>query len=116
MKLINFFLIIFLYFSNAYSNVESDFELWKKEFKAFALANGVSEKTYLKTIPKVKFLPKVIEYDRFQPEFYEDTKTYISKRTSEAKVKKGLDFYSNNKKLIDEIEKKFNVKIVRSRR
>ena len=109
MKLISFFLIILLYFSNAYSNVESDFELWKKEFKAFALANGVSEKTYLKTIPKVKFLPKVIEYDRFQPEFYEDTKTYISKRTSEAKVKKGLEFYNNNKELIDEIEKKFNV-------
>jgi len=109
MKLISFFLIILLYFSNAYSNVESDFELWKKEFKAFALENGVSEKTYLKTIPKVKFLPKVIEYDRFQPEFYEDTKTYISKRTSEAKVKKGLEFYNNNKELIDEIEKKFNV-------
>ena len=109
MKLISFFLIILLYFSNAYSNVESDFELWKKEFKAFALANGVSEKTYLKTIPKLKFLPKVIEYDRFQPEFYEDTKTYISKRTSEAKVKKGLEFYSNNKELIDEIEKKFNI-------
>ena len=109
MKLISFFLIILLYFSNAYSSVESDFELWKKEFKAFALANGVSEKTYLKTIPKVKFLPKVIEYDRFQPEFYEDTKTYISKRTSEAKVKKGLEFYNNNKELIDEIEKKFNV-------
>ena len=109
MKLISFFLFILLYFSNAYSNVESDFELWKKEFKAFALANGVSEKTYLKTIPKVKFLPKVIEYDRFQPEFYEDTKTYISKRTSEAKVKKGLEFYSKNKELINEIEKKFNV-------
>ena len=29
-----------------------------------------------------KFLPKVIEYDRYQPEFYEDTFTYISKRTS----------------------------------
>src|SRR6056300_740801 len=109
MKLISFFLIILLYFSNAYSNLESDFELWKKEFKSFALENGVSENTYLKTIPKVRFLPKVIEYDRFQPEFYEDTKTYISKRTSEAKVKKGLEFYSNNKELIDEIEKKFNV-------
>ena len=26
-----------------------------------------------------KFLPKVIEYDRYQPEFYEDTFTYIKK-------------------------------------
>ena len=24
-------------------------------------------------------LPKVIEYDRYQPEFYEDTFTYIKK-------------------------------------
>ena len=27
----------------------------------------------------VRFLPKVIEYDRYQPEFYEDTFTYIKK-------------------------------------
>ena len=27
-----------------------------------------------------KFLPKVIEYDRYQPEFYEDTFTYIKKK------------------------------------
>ena len=32
------------------------------------------------------------KYDRFQPEFYEDTKTYISKRTSKQKVKKGIKF------------------------
>ena len=35
-----------------------------------------------------KFLPKVIEYDRYQPEFYEDTKTYIGKRSSKKKFKK----------------------------
>jgi membrane-bound lytic murein transglycosylase B len=39
-----------------------------------------------------KFLPNVIKYDRYQPEFYEDTKTYISKRTSDKKVSKGLIF------------------------
>ena len=33
-----------------------------------------------------KFLPKVIEYDRFQPEFYEDTFTYIKKRASKKKL------------------------------
>ncbi len=39
---------------------------------------------------KAIFLPKVIEYDRYQPEFYEDTKTYVSKRTSKDRVKKGI--------------------------
>ncbi len=57
----------------------------------------------------VKFLPKVIEYDRYQPEFYEDTKTYITKRTSKKKVKKGLKFYKENENLIDEIENKFQI-------
>ena len=109
MKLISFFLIFLFYSFGAYSDNDADFEQWKKEFKIYALANGVSEETYLKTIPNVKFLPKVIEYDRFQPEFYEDTKTYISKRTSEAKVKKGLEFYKNNKVLIDEIATKYEV-------
>ena len=29
---------------------------------------------------EAKFLPKVIEYDRYQPEFYENTFTYINGR------------------------------------
>ena len=57
----------------------------------------------------VVFLPKVIKYDRFQPEFYEDTKTYISKRTSEAKVKKGINLYKKNKSFINSIDTKFSV-------
>ena len=57
----------------------------------------------------VKFLPKVIEYDRFQPEFYEDTFTYITKRTSEKKLEKGISFYLKNKILINNIDKEFLV-------
>ena len=52
----------------------------------------------------VKFLPKVIEYDRYQPEFYEDTKTYITKRTSKKKVDKGVRFYLENNSLIKKLK------------
>ena len=55
------------------------------------------------------FLPKVIEYDRYQPEFYEDTKTYVSKRTSKDKVKKGKKIYKKNKNLINVVDKEFKV-------
>ena len=47
-----------------------------------------------------KFLPKVIEYDRYQPEFYEDTFTYIKKRSSNRKIKEGLKLYNKEKKLL----------------
>ena len=58
---------------------------------------------------KAKFLPKVIEYDRYQPEFYEDTKTYISKRSNKSKVNAGITIYKSNKKLINNVEQKFKV-------
>ena len=110
MRKISFLSILFIFFitkSSSENNVE--FDIWKKNFKTLALSKNISEKTFDITMSNVKFLPKVIEYDRFQPEFYEDTKTYISKRTSANKVKKGLDFYKKNENIINNVEKKFNV-------
>ena len=99
--------IIFL-FSASSANEES-FETWLKSFEKHAIKSGISEKTFNRTMSKVKFNPKVIEYDRYQPEFYEDTKTYISKRTSSKKVKNAIKMYKDNKILIDQVEKKFSV-------
>jgi membrane-bound lytic murein transglycosylase B len=82
---------------------------WKKKFRITALQNNISEETFDKVMKNTKFLPDVIKYDRFQPEFYEDTKTYISKRTSTKKVSKGINFYKKNIQLINTVEKKFNI-------
>ena len=110
MKKINIFIItFFLYLSSVYADTHQSFEDWKKIFKAEALKNDISEKTFDIVMSNVKFLPQVIRYDRFQPEFYEDTKTYISKRSSKKKVEKGLNFYQKNQKLIDTVEKKYRI-------
>ena len=110
MKLIKiFFLLIFFCVSNASANNEIEFQKWKNEFKIVALANNISEKTFDTVMNDTKFLANVIKYDRYQPEFYEDTKTYISKRTSKNKVSKGKKFYSNNDDLINHIENTYNI-------
>ena len=110
MKQINiFFLIIIFSFSNLSANDQKDFSLWKEKFRKLALSNNISATTFDKVMANVRFLPKVIEYDRYQPEFYEDTKTYISKRTSKNKVKKGINFYKNNSQLINIVEEKYKV-------
>jgi len=110
MKQIKFFIFfIFIFATSTYANNFDDFEKWKIEFKKKALANDISEKTFEISMSNVKFLPKVIEYDRFQPEFYEDTKTYIKKRTSKKKLIFGIDFYENNKDLINNVENEFNI-------
>ena len=110
MKLIKYiFIIIIISFTSSLSNDQIDFQKWKKDFKKIALKNDISEKTFDITMAKVKFLPNVIKYDRYQPEFYEDTKTYISKRTSKKKLSKGVDFYKDNIELINTIETKYKI-------
>ncbi len=104
-----FFFITFFFFSIANASENLDFENWKKNFKEIALDNGISEMTFNLVMSNTKFLPNVIKYDRYQPEFYEDTKTYIEKRTSTKKVNKGSNFYSKNKDLINQIEIKFDI-------
>ena len=81
-----FFLIFNMQFSIAYDL--NDFNKWKSQFKEYALKNNISENTFNLVMADVKYLPNVIKYDRFQPEFYEDTKTYIEKRTSKKKKTK----------------------------
>ena len=110
MKLIRYVLIIIIFsFTISYADNEIKFQEWKKTFKKVALKNNISQETFDTVLANIKFLPNVIKYDRYQPEFYEDTKTYISKRTSNNKVSKGLKFYTNNLDLINRIEKNYNI-------
>ena len=110
MKITKVFIIniIFILISVKFLSA-SDFENWKIDFKKKALDEGISIKTLNRVIDNSRFLPNVIKYDRYQPEFYEDTKTYISKRASSKKLSKGVNFYSNNKELINVVENKFEV-------
>jgi len=86
MKIVKILATLCVFFLiNNFSAKSNTFENWKDKFKKIAIKEGISESTIVMAMKKVKFLPKVIDYDRYQPEFYEDTKTYISKRSSKKK-------------------------------
>ncbi len=107
MKITKFIIIIFIFFSFFTIGSANDFLEWKKEFKEYALSQGISLKILNDLIDKSIFLPDVIKYDRFQPEFYEDTKTYIFKRTSNKKLIIGKELYNENNEIIDKISEKY---------
>ena len=110
MKIIKILLFISIFFYNlTYADINIEFENWKKDFKKVALSKDISEETFNIAIENTRYLPNVIKYDRYQPEFYEDTKTYISKRASLKKLKQGLEIYEQNQELINKIEKEFKV-------
>ena len=111
MKIISIIISSLLLISITFTKVNSDekFFSWIIEFKKKAINEGISEKTVDAVMNTAIFLPKVIEYDRYQPEFYEDTKTYVSKRTSKDKVQKCKRIYKKNKNLINIVDKEFKV-------
>ena len=90
-------------------NADDNFDKWLISFKKKAENEGISIETINKVMDKAIFLPKVIEYDRYQPEFYEDTKTYINKRVTKSKIKNGISLYKEKNLIIDDIENKFSV-------
>ncbi|MDC0943285.1 lytic murein transglycosylase [Pelagibacteraceae bacterium] len=101
------FFLYFIITIKVFSN--DDFNIWLKKFQLTAVNSGISEKVVNTIMSEAKFLPKVIEYDRFQPEFYEDTFTYIKKRSSNRKIRDGIKLYNQEKTIIETIEKDFEV-------
>ncbi len=109
MKIIKSALVIFLFFFNIKYVFANDFLEWKINFKEYAQSQGISSKTLDELIDNSQFLPNVIKYDRYQPEFYEDTYTYIGKRTSKKKFNKGKLLYKKNSKTINKISNQYLV-------
>ena len=110
-KIITFFLvlkILLISFLQA-ANSDEDFNTWLFSYKKFALKNGISQETIDVVFKNVKFLKKVIKYDRKQPEFYEDTITYVNKRANISRVKTARRLLGKNRLLFTEVENKFSV-------
>ena len=108
-----FKILIFSLFVNSFIfqglSANTDFDKWIKNFKIKAINSGISKSVVDEIMSDAIFLPKVIKYDRYQPEFYEDTFTYIKKRSSKNKIKQGIKLYKKEKKIIEKIESEFNV-------
>ena len=108
MKLFN--LLIFIFFLLlAPLKADEDFNQWLISYKEYAESKGISKKTINIAFKNVIFLEQVIKYDRKQPEFFEDTITYVSKRANSTRVKNAKKLLKKNINLFSEIENKFSV-------
>ena len=110
-KKIIFFLIIkilFVAYPSA-SSANDNFKVWLTSYKKFALKKGITQETINIAFANVKFLEQVIKYDRKQPEFFEDTLTYVGKRANISRSNKAKKLLKKNNKLFNEIENKFLV-------
>ena len=108
LKIVTLLFFFTIFYSNSVK-ASSDFEIWLKLFKESAINNGISQDTVNITFKNVKFLEQVIKYDRKQPEFFEDTLTYVKKRATRARSRKAKQLLKENYNLFIEVEEKFEV-------
>ena len=111
LKTISSILFFFIFFTGISftENSITSFEEWLKSYKANALSKGISQQTIDVAFKNVKFLEKVIGYDRQQPEFFEDTITYVTKRANLLRVKKASNLLKKNEIILTTVENKFKV-------
>ena len=119
MKIICFFILIFTYqlgFSKSNDSPNLDFEKvqplswneWKKELKETLKKENFKDST-LKLIDAIDFNPKVIKYDRKQPEFKLTFQKYLQRNITPPKKKEINLIYKNNKELLMLLNEKFKV-------
>jgi len=105
-----FFFFIFLFFTEyTKASTSEEFKIWLKNFKTEAIQKGISEQTVELVFKNVRYLEKVIKYDRKQPEFIELTEIYVNKRATKKRAQKAKELYLQNEKLFNEVEKNFLV-------
>ena len=110
-KFFSIFLVLFYIFENSAlsQNTNKDFIVWLDSYKKMALKKGISKNTIEIVFKDVRYLEQVIKYDRKQPEFFEDTITYVSKRANKSRMKKAKNLLRKNKNLFLKVEKEFHV-------
>ena len=67
------------------------FARWIAEFSASAHAAGISEATLQSAFDNVRFLPRVIELDRAQPEFTRNVWDYLDTAVSAQRISRGQE-------------------------
>ena len=105
--------ILFIFFIIQNTQVfaqNQNFDNWVVDFKKKAIEKeGISSATVSKAFSRVKFLKKLLIYDKRQPEFIEKTEIYIGKRVNKKRILKAKSLLLENKNLLSKIEKDFGV-------
>lgn len=91
-------------------NKNVNFYKWLKEFKATALAAGITEKTFNLAYSNIKTLDfAILRQVRKQPEFVETTAQYLSKRVNNNRIETGIAKKLKYKTTLQAVENKFGV-------
>jgi len=108
-KLLLLIVILFSFLLSVKSYSNEEFKTWLELFKKRAIAQGISSETVNDSLKNVRFLERIVELDRKQPEFIEKTYEYINKRIDEKRIINAQIILKNQKEVLNNISEKFKV-------
>jgi membrane-bound lytic murein transglycosylase B len=80
-----------------------------ERLQQLALNAGVSENTTVDILGQVKPLPKILGYDRNQPEFVQTFTGYFSKRVTNWRVNKGREKLAKHREFLSKLTQQYGV-------
>jgi membrane-bound lytic murein transglycosylase B len=89
---------------------EKDFAIWMENFRVEARSAGVSQETLEAALSDIKGpLPRVIDFDRNQPEFTQSLADYVEARVSEKRIASGRMMMNRFPTWLGQVERKYAV-------
>src|SRR5438132_5797741 len=93
----------------AFAAAPPGFDQWRDNFRARALAKGISEATWTRVMGRIEPDMSVFRQMQKQPEFYEQIWQYINRRASDWRIIAGKEALRKNEALFGRIERDFGV-------
>ena len=88
---------------------QKPFADWLNDLRAEAVSSGIREEILASALDGIKPIPRVVELDRKQPEFSLTFRQYMDRVVPDSRVQKGRAKLAENRKLLEEVGKKFGV-------
>ena len=101
--------IIFIFLLPTSSFAKANFNEIVQQVSKEAEQKGISSKVIYEFKNKTKFIKRVVELDKSQPEFKLTLDQYLTRVVTETRIKKANKKYKENKNLLTQISKHYGV-------
>ena len=85
------------------------FSQWRDAFRRYAKGQGISEATLREAFDQVRYRERIIELDRYQPEFVRPIWEYLDTAVSSTRINNGQDRLAEHRRTAEQMEQRYGV-------
>ena len=87
----------------------ANFNQWLADFRRYAAQQGISESTLVSAFDGLRYRERVIELDRYQPEFVRPIWQYLDTAVSSTRINNGLEKLAAHRDTAQQMQQRYGV-------